>query len=467
MSKQTLGRAVVIGGSMAGILTAQALSDRFERVTVIERDRLPQGPELRKGVPQARHVHALWAGGMQVIESMLPDVRQTLLDAGALPLAFPTDMAWLTPADRWLRPFPATMTNISSSRPLLEWAVRSHVQRTPNIRFLEDHEVTALRLGPRGSISGVAIRDRANNAELDLSAELVVDASGRSSKLPQWLEALGLPTPEETTVDGRLGYATRVYEVPPGLDVSWKGLYIQPAAPEGTRGGIMFPVEAGRWVLTLIGAAGDHAPTDEEGFVEFARSLRSPLISDAIAAARPLSPIWGYRRTANRRRHYERLRMPTGLLAIGDSLCAFNPVYGQGMSVAAKEAAVLRDLLSGARSANDLPRVLRRAQQKIAKPANGPWLLSTGNDLRYPSTTGGSQNPVDRLVNRYLDRVIAAVADDELVNARFVRVVNLLDEPPALFSPRVAARVLRRRRFGPSRLPDPVRISAYAAAAGE
>ena len=346
---------------------------------------------------------------------------------------------------------------LSASRPLLEWAVRSEVLTTPNIRFLEEHEVVALRLGHGDVVAGVALRDRASSAAFDVSADLVVDASGRSSKLPAWLEALGLPTPQESTVDGRLGYATRVFEVPADLDVSWKGVYVQPAAPEVTRGGIMFPVEGNRWVLTLIGAAGDHAPTDEAGFVEFANSLRDPLIADAIAAAKPVSPIWGYLRTENRWRHYEKLTMPTGLLAIGDSLCAFNPVYGQGMTVAAKEVAVLRDLLSGCRSAKDLPRALRGAQAAVAKRAKGPWILATGNDLRYPGTIGGSQKSIDRLVNRYLDRVIAAVADDEVVNAAFLRVLNLIDEPTALFAPRIAARVLRPRRFGASYQPDPIR----------
>ncbi|MDQ4110639.1 MAG: FAD-dependent monooxygenase [Actinomycetota bacterium] len=458
MNEFRLDHAVVIGGSMAGVLTAQALSERFDRVTVIERDRLPEGPMIRKGVPQERHVHAFWAGGMRILESLLPGVRESLLDAGAVPLAMPTDTAWMTPAGRWTQRFPATQSVVSASRPLLEWAVRNQVCKTPSIRFLEEHEVTALRQGTDGDIVGVDLRDRSTGTRLHLSAQLVVDASGRRSKLPDWLAALGLSVPRETVIDASLGYATRVYDVPDRLETRWKAVYIQSAAPEHPRGGIMFPIEGHRWVLTLIGTGGDHPPTDEDGFLKFAASLRHRLLADAIGAAEPASPIWGFRRTENRWRHYEKLSMPAGLLAIGDSLCAFNPVYGQGMTVAAKEVEALRRVLQECRSSSDLPRVTRAAQKAIASRVKGPWMIATGNDLRSPNTVGASQTPIDRLVNKYLDRILAAVADDPVVNAAFLRVLNLIDEPTALFAPRLAARVLRRRRFKDATQPDPVRV---------
>ena len=465
MNEHKLGHAVVIGGSMAGILTAQALSERFDRVTVIERDRLPEGPEARKGVPQARHLHAFWAGGLKVVEGMLPGVRDELVAAGGVPLGFPTDMAWLTIANRWTQRFPSTQYLVSATRTLLEWTVRNRVQQTANIVFLEEHEVTSLEQAPSGAITGLTLRDRCAGSTFKLSSDLLVDASGRGSKLPEWLEALGLPTPEESVIDSHLGYATRVYDVPEGLDVDWKGVYVQNSAPQEPRGGIMFPVEGNRWVLTLVGAERDYPPTDEDGFLAFAESLRHPILADAIRAAVPASPIWGYRRTANRWRHYEKLQMPTGLLAIGDSLCAFNPVYGQGMTVAAKEVDVLRGLLQGCRSSEDLPRTLRGAQRAIAARVKGPWMLATGSDLRYPSTVGATQTPVDRLVNKYLDRVLGAVADDPVVNAAFLRVLNLIDEPTALFSPRVAVRALRPQRFTSAHQPRPIHATSYAGGA--
>lgn len=447
---------------MAGVLAARALSERFDQVTVIERDRFPDGPEFRKGVPQARHVHTFWAGGMRVVERMLPELRQTLLDAGAEPLAMPTDTAWLSPAGRWTHRFEATQSVVSASRPLLDWAIRTQVRATANIRFLEEHEVTALRLGHEGRIVGTDLRDRSSGTQLHLSSQLVVDASGRGSRLPAWLAALGLPVPKETVIDASLGYATRVYDIPANLSTGWKGIYIQAAAPTHPRGGIMFPIEGDRWVLTLIGGAGDHPPTDEGGFEQFAGSLRHPILADAIRAAHPVSPIWGFRRTANRWRHYEKLAMPDGLLAIGDSLCAFNPVYGQGMTVAAKEAEVLSQQLSDCRSAEDLTRTLGAAQKAIAAKVKGPWMLATGTDLRSPTTVGATQTPLDRLVNRYLDRVLGLVADDRVVNAAFLRVLNMIDEPTALFAPRVAVRALRPRRLGDAAQPDPVPAPASA-----
>ncbi|WP_202866318.1 FAD-dependent oxidoreductase [Kribbella turkmenica] len=446
MTKDRPGHAIVIGGSMAGILTARVLSDHFGQVTVIERDRLPDGPDVRKGVPQARHLHAFWAGGMDIVERLLPGVGNDLLAAGAVPLDLPTDVAWLTPANRWTHPFPGTQRVTSATRSLLEWTVRSHVTKVGSISFRTEQEVTGLRLGPAGEVSGLTLRSRSTGATADLYADLVIDASGRGSKLPEWLGELGFGAPEESTVDSHLGYATRLFEIPAGFSARWKAAYIQNAPPAEPRGGIMFPIEGNRWVLTLIGGGGDYPPTDEDDFRAFAASLRSPLLSDVLDVAEPISPIWGYRRTGNRWRHYEKMAMPGRLLVVGDSLCAFNPAYGQGMTVAAKEAEVLAGILADCRSTADLPRALRGAQRAIATRARGPWMLATGSDLRYPNTVGATQTRMDRVVNTYLDRVLARASDDPVVSAAFLRVLNMIDDPQALFSPRLMPRVLLGRR---------------------
>ncbi|TCC66055.1 2-polyprenyl-6-methoxyphenol hydroxylase-like oxidoreductase [Kribbella pittospori] len=450
MNDDRLGHAVVIGGSMAGILTARVLSDRFDQVTIIERDRLPDGPEVRKGVPQTRHLHAFWAGGMEVVERLLPGVGNDLIAAGAVPLGLPTEMAWLTPSGRWSQAFPASQRIVSSTRALLEWTVRSHVEKLTNLRFFTEHEVTGLNVRPPGELAGLRLRDRRSGATAELPADLVVDASGRGSRLPEWLEDAGFAAPEESTIDSFLGYATRMFEIPAGFSARWNAVYLQPAPPVHSRGGIMFPIEGNRWVLTLIGGGGDYPPTDEQGFRDFAASLRSSLLSEVIEVAEPASPIWGYRRTSNRRRHYEKLAMPGRLLVIGDSLCAFNPSYGQGMTVAAKEAELLTGILEDCRSSADLPRALEGAQAVIATRVKGSWMLATGSDLRYPTTVGATQTRMDKVVNKYLDRVLAAVPVDPTVSAAFLRVLNLIDEPQALFSPRLMPRVLRTRRRLPA-----------------
>jgi 2-polyprenyl-6-methoxyphenol hydroxylase-like FAD-dependent oxidoreductase len=439
--------AVVIGGSMAGVLTAVALSNHFDRVTIVERDRFPAAPEPRKGVPQARHLHAFWAGGLQAVDRMLPGIEADLLAAGGISLSLPTDMVWLMASDRWCTRFPASQHVVSASRSLIDWVVRRRVEQVDSISFLTGHDVTGLRLDQHGDVRGVTVVSRDDRTVAELGADLVVDAGGRGSGLPDWLAALGRTRPRETVVDASLGYSTRRFAIPAGLEADWKTIYVQAAPPRHVRAGIMFPIENGEWIATVMGGGGDHPPTDEDGYLEFARSLRHPILYDAIRAAEPVSPVFGYRRTANRRRHYEDLRdLPGRLLVIGDSLCAFNPVYGQGMTVAAKQAEALDLALRTAAG----PRTVQRA---IVKPAESAWMLSTGEDLRYPTTQGARVTPATRLTHRYMSRVLRAAAVDPSVNAAFLRVLNMIDPPQALFGPRVMARALAPSRRSPEAAP--------------
>jgi len=243
----------VIGGGMSGILAARALSDHFAEVTVIERDQLPDQPDFRKGVPQARHLHTFWAGGLRAAEQLLPGIEADLLAAGACPVRFPTDIRWLTPVDRWMGRFPATQRLASASRILIEWVVRRRVEQTPGIRFVAGHEVRSLRLDRRGDVSGVEVRRRGDGSAFELPADMVVDASGRGSSLPDWLEALDRNRPQESTVDAFLGYASRTYAIPDGFRADWKSTYIQASPPRESRGGIVMPIEGNRWIVTLLG----------------------------------------------------------------------------------------------------------------------------------------------------------------------------------------------------------------------
>jgi flavin-dependent dehydrogenase len=447
------GHAVVIGGSVAGLLSARALSEHYDHVTIIERDELPDGPAMRKGVPQGRHLHTFWAGGLEAVERLMPGIRAELTAAGGVPLNLPTDVAWLVPGNRWTTQFPATQQLASASRPLLEWVVRTRVLKAANIDVLTHCDVTGLR-GDAGEVTGVVVAPRDGGDSRAVDADMVIDAGGRGSRLSDWLGQLGHRRPEETVIDAHIGYATRVYAIPAAHDDRWKAAYVQAAPPRHQRGGIMFPIEGDRWIVTLIGGGGDYPPTDEEGFLDHARSLRSPLIHDAIAGAVPLTPIVGYRRTANQRRFFEKSGLPSGLVALGDSLCAFNPAYGQGMTVAALQAVEL-DAVLRSEDSSDRRRLTRRIQKRVARCVEGPWLLCTGSDLRFTGTTGAKANAVTRLQHRYLDRVLAAAASDAHVNAAFLRVLNMLDAPTALFRPGVAVRAMSPAGRPASTVPAP------------
>jgi 2-polyprenyl-6-methoxyphenol hydroxylase-like FAD-dependent oxidoreductase len=423
--------AIVIGGSLTGLLAVRVLTDHFNRVTLVERDRFPAGAAFRPGIPQSRHLHVLWTRGLELLEDLFPDLEKTLLGAGAEEIGVPSDVLWLTAAG-WRTRFEVTRL-LTFSRPLLDWAVRSRL--TGSLDVLEDNEATGL-LARGTDVAGVALRSGET-----MAADLVVDATGRGSRAPSWLATLGYPSPPETLVDPLLGYASRYYAIPSGFDPGWKALYLQADPPLTRRTGGLFPQEGGRWICSLSGAGRDYGPTDENAFLDFAKGLRDPVLYEAIRDAEPLSPITGFRRTANHRRHYDRLpAWPHGFVVMGDAACAFNPIYGQGMTVAAISALALDRCLREDR--DDLE---RRFQRQVARSGAGAWLIATGEDLRYPETEAAPTRLSTRLINAYVDRVVATANVDRRVCASLLDVLALTSAPASLFSPAVLARVTANR----------------------
>ncbi len=428
--------AVVIGGSLAGLLAARVLTEHFDRVTIVERDRFPSDEAYRPGISQSRHLHVLWTRGLEIFEDLFPGVEDTLTSAGASEIRVPADVLWLTSAG-WRERFEVTRL-LTFSRPLLDWAVRTRLgdaRRTKPITVLDGQEATTLIHRGR-DVAGVVLR---TGEALD--ADLVVDATGRSSRTPEWLAELGYPAPPVTLVDPLLGYASRQYAIPSGFSPGWKALYLQADPPATRRTGGLFPQEGGRWICSLSGAGRDYGPTDEEGFLEFARGLRSPVLYEAIRHAEPLTPIHGYRRTANHRRHYERLpAWPRGFVVMGDAACAFNPIYGQGMSVAAISALALDRCLTRYEDGFE-----RRFQRRVARSAWGAWLVATGEDLRYRETEAAPVSLRTRAINAYVDRVVAAANTDRHVCKSLLDVLALTSAPTALFSPPILGRVAANR----------------------
>lgn len=440
-------RVVVIGGSMAGLLSAKVLSKHFDRVTVIERDSFPDSAEPRTGTPQARHVHVLLARGMRSLEAFFPGLRADMLAEGALEIKGGSDIAWLNPAG-WGVTFTSSVKALSFSRSLLDWVVRRHLSAIPNIEFLENREVTELLINESGDcLTGVAFRNRSGDAQDEewRASDLIVDASGRASKTPHWLAALGCGRPAETVVNAHLGYASRVYQIPDNFEADWKGIFVQAAPPKHCRGGLLFPIEGNRWLVTLVGGDRDYPSNDEDGFLQFARSLRSSIIYDAIKSAEPLTPIAVHRGTENRRRHYEQMsRLPDGLVVVGDGACAFNPVYGQGMTTSALGAELLDRCLEEQlrRNGMDLTGLGRRFQQELAKVNADPWMLSTGEDYRYLNAEGGAPNRLNRFMHRYVDQIQQLITYHPGVRQSFLEVQGMLKPPQALFAPGIVIRVL-------------------------
>lgn len=445
--KRTQSHAIVIGASIAGLLAARALTDYFERVTLIERDALPESPDFRAGVPQAHHFHALLARGQTIMDSFFPGLSQELTREGAPLLDWGRTMRFFS-GGHWTAGYANGLVTNTVTRIRLEWEIRQRVAALPGVTFLERAEIECLLADPdTRSVSGVRVRLRDQQEEQDMSADLIVDASGRRSKAPEWLQSLGYEAPEETLINAYVGYATRWYEAPTNTD--WTALVVASNPARGElRGGGVFRVEGNRMLAMMGGMNKDYPPTDEAGFLDYVRSLPTPALYEAIRDAKPVSTIYGYRYDGSRRRHYERLtRRPERFILVGDAVCSFNPIYGQGMSVAAIGAEVLRSLLQEFATAGrrDLIGFATTFQERLGSAVNDAWIMATGEDLRYPGTEGKRPGAFVRLVQRYTDQVVKACAADPTLARRFHRVMNMVDRPQALFQPAVGWRVLRYR----------------------
>ena len=460
-------RAIVIGGSMAGLLAARVLSDHFERVTILERDFYPEGIDNRRGLPQGHHLHALLARGSNIIEQFFPGIRDEMIAAGACLLESAEDIAWRTPQG-WGKQFRSGVMVLAFSRPFLDWHVRRRLSAIENIEIVAGAEVTGLRMNSdRAAIDGVSFKlhsigndggQEKSSVEI-LTADLVIDASGRSSRAPQWLAALGYERPRETVVNAFLGYASRIYQRPENRQLGPQAIFLQAAPPDLTRMGIIFPIEGNRWLVTLCGGDRDYAPVDEKEYLDFARSLPSSLIFDTIRDCQSLSPIRSWRATENRRRHYEEMRkLPGQLVLLGDSVCAFNPVYGQGMTIAAMGALELSSSVSRWKDSGFDADFTRQFQKRLAKINSLPWALATGEDCRYRGTEGAKRTLKSRLMHGYIDRIIALTTRDINVRAVWLKVFQMLLPPSALFAPsiliKVAGEVISRTNR-PKRRPSP------------
>ncbi|MBN3928922.1 FAD-dependent monooxygenase [Streptomyces verrucosisporus] len=438
--------AVVIGAGLAGLTAARALADAYERVTVLDRDALPADPASRRGVPQSRQLHVLLARGAQALEELFPGFLEELLAAGATRADTQGEVHWYLDG-HLLRPAPSGVISYGASRPRVEHHVRARVAALPGVTVREGVEV----LGPvatpdRGRVTGVRVRPLARDTEEageeTIPAGLVVDASGRASRVPVWLEELGYPRPRQTRVRADVVYVTRHFRREPHHIGGRSGVALVPF-PGLPRGGAIVSERKDRFAVVLFGLLGEEPPADEAGMLAYAESLPGPDVAEVLRTAEPLNEPVRMRYPASVRHHYEKLdRHLGGLLVTGDALCSFNPTYGQGMTAAAQQAIVLRALLTRGRDADGLPRRFFRAAAKVV---DTPWLLAAGGDLRFPEAEG-RRGPADGLLDRYLTRYRAAASVDPVLGRTFLSVAHMLQPPARLMSPGHVLRVLRAAR---------------------
>ena len=423
---------------MAGLLAARVLTDAYAQVTVIDRDQLPERSTQRRGVPQGHHIHALLARGQQALEELFPGLTAELVAQGA-PAGDMLADARVYHSGYRLRQAHTGLVLLCASRPVLEGYVRARVRALPNVALLDSCDIVGVAATPDGRrVTGARVhRHEGGSAEEVLGADLVVDATGRGSRTPVWLEALGYGRPARDQVRIGLGYATRSYRLPPGA-LGGDLAVLHGLTPQHPRGGALQVLDDRRLMVTLAGILGDHPPTDPEGFLAFARSLRFPDICETIRDAEPLDDPVAIRFPASVRHRYEQLtRFPDGLLVLGDAVSSFNPIYGQGITVAALQALALRRHLE--RGIEPQP---RRVFADLARVVDVPWDIAAGGDLVFPGVPGRRTLKV-RLVSAYLVRLHAAAAHDARLAGAFVRVIGMVAPPQSLLGPGAAFRVLR------------------------
>jgi len=424
------GSAVVIGAGIGGLAAAQVLSRRYASVTVLDRDTLPAGGEPRRGVPQGRHGHILLLSGLRELAGLFPGLEDELIAAGAS--RFDVGVGLCTYRFGQRRVAEAIgLDLVSVSRPQLEAVIRGRVSREPNVTIRDETSVDALA-GSGERVTGVVL-----GTGETVPADLVVDCSGRGGRSDKWMAALDLPVPRQVEIKIGVGYATRFYKRRPGELAGWQGAIVVPEAPHERRIGLVLPVEGDRWLVSVGGWHIDPVPSDVAAVEEYAKSLPDPIVADLMAQAEPLTDPVAHRFASSRRRYFEELdRLPAGYVALGDVMCSFNPIYGQGMTVAVMEAVVLGATLDRHSAATaDTARDYYRAAAKLIAV---PWQFAVGGDFAYPETEGRRPR-ASWLTNWYVKRLATAAQTRPQLNRTFYEVQQLLAPPKVLFRPSVVA----------------------------
>jgi 2-polyprenyl-6-methoxyphenol hydroxylase-like FAD-dependent oxidoreductase len=432
-------RAVVVGSGAAGLFATRVLSDHFDEVVLIDRDDIPDSPRTRDGVPQGKHFHALLPGGLNIASELFPGFRDDLQAAGAVRCVGGQDFFAYRPEGKSYaiaayQPNPRPLGVIYfMSRCLLEHCLRRRVQDLPNV---EPRYRSLVRdaLTEDGRVTGVVI-DRGER----VPADLVVDATGRNARTLNWLTQLAFDTPPESVVNCDFAYASAIVRPSDPAALGGAGFFVLPA-PNGdhnTRGAYVVRVEGDKWLAGLGGRFGDYPPTDVEAWRDYGRTLAYPVWDDVLSTTELLTKPAAFRFPRSVRRHFERLdRFPDGLVPVGDSICHFNPVYGQGMSAAACQARALGEVLTRrARRSQDLTGLALEFFPEAFEVTRTPWALAAAADFQDPRTTGDF--PAEEIQSLAMFQLAAMRADTDPEAAQLVsdvmtlaRPLSALHEPP-------------------------------------
>ncbi|ESU33711.1 hypothetical protein G3A_04370 [Bacillus sp. 17376] len=431
-------RAVVVGGGIAGKLAARVLSEFFKEVILIEKDKKNDQVTNRKGVPQGNQGHVLLKSGEEIIEELFPGIFQELSRNGASKTDFARDLLWSHHGTQKIR-FDSNVFISQQSRPLLEWQIQQRLEKIPNINFRFDSKVQNLKF-KTDEVNFIVIEDK-NGTIMELLADLVIDASGAAALHNQWLMDSGYKVPAKTEIKVDLFYASMVFKKLSHATIDWHSLLAYPNPPEFERGGMISPIEENRTLVTLIGYATKEAPKNIDSFMEYAETLEQPEFYEVIKNELPLSEdVQVYRFPALRRYHFEKIRnSPSGLLVIGDAFCRVDPVFAQGMSLAAMEAKVLRELLMRGLNKKQLTKSYHK---KVSRILDIPWLIALTEDFRFRTTSG--RKPIGLpILQWYVKKVVAACSHNEHVYKRFIQVLHLKSHPISLAHPGILAKVLK------------------------
>jgi 2-polyprenyl-6-methoxyphenol hydroxylase-like FAD-dependent oxidoreductase len=431
-------RAVVIGASIAGLCAARVLADRFTRVVVLDRDALADDPAPRPLVPQGRHPHLLLTAGARLLDGWFPGLSTELCAAGAVEVDLCRDFLWHQAGGIQRRPS-SSLVGPAMSRPLLEWAVRRRVMGLPNVEIHGGMSARGLTIDEQADrVTAVQIGEGE-----EIAADLVVDATGRPARTINWLAACGYPTPPTTVVEVDARYVSRVFRRSTTPARDWQAAAVI-GEPETKRLAMVLPMEGDRWILSIAGLNGETPPTDDAEALAYARQFDSPVVADLLANGEVIGEAVTHRFPANQRRHLERqLRYPLGWVLLGDAVCSFDPIYGQGMTSAAQQADALGHALD--RHGSVSRAFAKRYFRAAARIVNIPWSIAVGGDFAYPDTKGKKPFGTD-ILNRYMNRIIQAGQHDDHVVIRFNEVVALVRSPQALLAPTFVLRVLARAR---------------------